>query len=89
MDNHNTDGFQVHNFKEKSSLKEFTNSMPEIVTQYKKQIIDIGETYGKFFNKGLPQLGPIGSLSKFYGLDQPETTTVDHLFPQGFHLDHS
>ena len=63
--------------------------MPEIVTQYKKQIIDIGETYGKFFNKGLPQLGPIGSLSKFYGLDQPETTTVDHLFPQGFHLDHS
>ena len=88
-DDYDTGGFKVHNFKEKSSLKEFTNSMPEIVTQYKKQIIDIGETYGKFFNKGLPQLGPIGSLSKFYGLDQPETTTVDHLFPQGFHLDHS
>ena len=86
---HNIEGFEVHNFKEQSSLKEFISSMPNIVENYKKGIIDLQQAYAKYFNKGKPQLGTIGSLSKFYGLDQAEITTVDHLFPQGFHLDHS
>ena len=86
---HNIEGFEVHNFKEQSSLKEFISSMPNIVENYKKGIIDLQQAYAKYFNKGMPQLGTVGSLSKFYSLESRETITVDHLFPQGFHLDHS
>ena len=40
----------------------------------------------QWFNQGDPALGTIGVFSKFFGLDNKITKSVDELFPGGFDI---
>ena len=58
---------------------------PDAVEKWTEGVEDLlASRFVKWFNGGRPELGTIGILSRFYGLDENTTKTVDQLYPSGF-----
>jgi|TARA_S200000501_G_scaffold376420_1_gene431318 hypothetical protein len=77
-------GLNYINNKEHEALKYLSKHYPEIVANWQRGINKLGKQYEEWFNKGRPELGTIGCLSKFYSLTQNTSKTVDQLYPNGY-----
>lgn len=73
------------NEKDRLALVEAVAQCPDAVEKWTEGVEDLlASRFVKWFNGGRPELGTIGILSRFYGLDENTTKTVDQLYPSGF-----
>ena len=72
------------NNKDQSALDQ---APVELISAWKQRNKLLTQAYGEaWFNQKDPALGTVGVFSKFYGLTENITKTVDDLFPNGFFI---
>jgi hypothetical protein len=73
------------NEKDRLALVEAVAQCPDAVEKWVQGVEDLRSSrFMHWFNSGRPELGTIGILSRFYGLDEKTIKTVDQLYPSGF-----
>ena len=84
---HSGDILKVFSHKEHDALSSILKDydLSHLIKNFRTGISNLIEDIGTgFFNYNDPQLGTIGVFGKFYGLDAPETLTIDDLYPNGW-----